>query len=470
MDIAFAPSACGLGLNISPSSVIFTNATAAKPDSQIVTLTNVGTCEEQIESINVVSGEGVFSVDQAALPNGSTITSNESKTFTIRYNPVSGCVVESGAVTVKVASSLTPFQIGLSTKCEAGSILVSYDGQENGALDFTDVESGDTLTKVINILNEGPAVMKITGWWEVPQDPDGVNYTVKCEKPAESEGGLPTPLPQGPAAIKAGASVDCMVTYKGSLNGLNASFVMTYENPDFQVLEVPMFGGKPKSCFDVAPGSASSLVALDFIGAKSDDVTGSYVVYNCGNAPLTLSNVWLEDAFGQGQDSKYWTLSNPWAGDVEVGVGGVYIIDMVMNVQDQEIEPRGSMFIDYVDSFGNPTTHGAVGLRGFVSPSETEPVADLTVLEGGSVALGTSITLSAAGSEEGSSPISGYVYYLTDRPASSQLIVNGGLEPADALSITPDVAGDYEFAVRAVGGVEKYLSSTEVRASVTVTP
>ena len=141
-----------------------------------------------------------------------------------------------------------------------------------------------------------------------------------------------------------------------------------------------------------------------------------------------------------------------------------------MNVQDQEIEPRGSMFIDYVDSFGNPTTHGAVGLRGFVSPSETEPVADLTVLEGGSVALGTSITLSAAGSEEGSSPISGYVYYLTDRPASSQLIVNGGLEPADALSITPDVAGDYEFAVRAVGGVEKYLSSTEVRASVTVTP
>lgn len=467
--IEFALPKCRREPKVYPPSDIFLEAEVGKPEIKTFTVENSGTCACTVNSVKMVGGANVFTLTQD-FADGTELKPNASPvSFTVTYTSAGGAGTDQTQIQVEFDCQSQPTIIPITTQAaQAGNFEVSYDEKETkGFLDFTTVAPSTCEEKVVSIYNVGPAIMTVQTR-EVPEDLQGNFYTVTCAFPPAQEGAEPTPV-TGNAALAAGRTLECTVKYCATdAAGKNGTLTIAYVNPGPGTIEVPMFGGTPKPCFDFGPGDVSSQMALDFVAtAKGEAVDGRFMIYNCGNADLEVKAVRVEDAFGQGEASEYFTVDAALAFPLTVPVGGVQSVELTMVVNDNEPQVSSTMYIDYVDGSGATLVASNMNVRGFVAP--TVPVIAAALEASGEKKVGKELTLSGAASTPASEIGEGaYAFYLVDKPAGSQLIINGS--PGDATrDIIPDKAGKYVFALRVFAKTEPYIWSPEATVEVDVT-
>ena len=472
--IIAAPPSCQPDGKVSPPSATYFNATVSKPETKIFQVINTGTCATHVDSCEFTGGNlSKFTMTRKDNWSDGTELLPEADPgykpleFRVTYQPTPDSNGDKAVINCIFRDRPTsPQTIVLSTEAQEGGFKISYDGQEsNGFLDFTDTDQG-CKKKTVNLFNVGPASMQVTGWsieTAEPEEGTFTHYSVVASLVREP----PQVIENPPAGLQAEASMDFEVEYCGSLNGMNAHLVLDFNFPESTTVRVPMFGGTKKSCFDYAPGDRKSPLTLRFIGDKDQAVDQDFVVYNCGNAPLTLTGMNVVDGFIKEDACEYWTVADAPTANVEIPVGGLKIYTATMQITDGELSPRCGLLIDYLDPNGEPATFGEVSLKGDIGPSESAPVADAGGPYAG--AAGQPITLSGAASTQGSSGIVGYYWYLVEKPATSQLIINGQPDSAPVRVITPDQPGTYKVALRVQGGLEKFLESDAATATIEVT-
>lgn len=467
--IEFALPKCRREPKVYPPSDIFLEAEVGKPEIKTFTVENSGTCACTVNSVKMVGGANVFTLTQD-FADGTELKPNASPvSFTVTYTSAGGAGTDQTQIQVEFDCQSQPTIIPITTQAaQAGNFEVSYDEKETkGFLDFTTVAPSTCEEKVVSIYNVGPAIMTVQTR-EVPEDLQGNFYTVTCAFPPAQEGAEPTPV-TGNAALAAGRTLECTVKYCATdAAGKNGTLTIAYVNPGPGTIEVPMFGGTPKPCFDFGPGDVSSQMALDFVAtAKGEAVDGRFMIYNCGNADLEVKAVRVEDAFGQGEASEYFTVDAALAFPLTVPVGGVQSVELTMVVNDNEPQVSSTMYIDYVDGSGATLVASNMNVRGFVAP--TVPVIAAALEASGEKKVGKELTLSGAASTPASEIGEGaYAFYLVEKPAGSQLIINGS--PGDATrDIIPDKAGKYVFALRVFAKTEPYIWSPEATVEVDVT-
>lgn len=468
MHIKLQPPSCQPEPRVEPPKDTFFNATSAKPETKTFQITNIGNCDTTVTKIDLSAPTTKFSVIQS-FPDGQLLKHQyqqdyEPLIFQVKYTPTA--TSDNDQVTVRVYTSDrpgSPIEVPLSTKLEKGSFIVSYCTTELGYIDFKDVGS-QCETCIVNVINEGPASMTIKGI-AVPEDEEETHYKLSAELVGNPPQTIQNPKTQAIGLVE-GRSVDIEVEYCGSLEGLNATLEINYTNPEHGIIEIPMFGGKEKSCFDIAPGHAAKPLVMQFHGAASAEITRDFVLYNCGNAPLTIHEFRFQNAFEQ--PTEYWSMMDPPAGDLTIGAGGLQVLTVKMIVTDGEIEPSGVMYIDYTDHLGTKIENYGVTLQGVIGSTATPPTA--VAESSGDAVVATQHELIGINSQPGSEGIAenGYVWYLVAKPAGSQVIVNGGADDPNVKWI-PDLPGTYTFELLVHGNSGDFLYSAPASVSVTAT-
>jgi hypothetical protein len=391
-------------------------------------------------------------------------------TFRVRYKPNINSTNDSIMYAIYTSDPIkNPVYLTLSTKIEGCGYEVSYSTQAQGYLDFTKVENG-TKTLKVNILNKGPAAFTIvTGGVTFPGDPEGSHYSWDICFPladgSENCGNTP------PVALGEEKSLDIKVTYKpATVDGLNTNLQIDYSCGGKHSFLIPAYGGDPKPCFDFAPGNSDSPNHIQFTGEKGAEIPRKFVVYNCGNTDLTLTKMVIHDDFYPNDPSDYWTVTNAPAGATIIPVFGLMVFDMLMTVDDKSTTVGGMIDITYLDK--NDVEVNAVGvvLQGIVDPPGTKPTAHAGVpSDHAGATVGEPINLSGIASEPGSEGLweKGYLWYLLQKPAASQIILNGA-PGSPGRTVIPDKAGKYVFGLQVHSAEEPFLYSDEVTIEVDV--
>ncbi len=473
--IRFFLSECAPRVRVDPSKDTFFNATVTKPEEKIFQIHNDGNCELVFDRVQEDHATSVFTlIDQpitgtAVAPKGAP--GYAPLTFTVRYQPNSTSADDKIKYFVYTSDEgNSPLPVTLSTKAEGGTYAVSYGTQASGVLDYTDVSAGEK-TITVNIYNDGPAVFTLTKLTMVG-DEEATHYTTAMEWPATGPGKFPEPIGGPPVALAQGKTVDIHVTYKAStLVGLNAKFLVNYNQPGASTFAIPAYGGDPKPCFDVAPGEAVSPVGVQFVGAQGEDITEHVVVYNCGNAPLSITNIRIEDDFYPDQPSSLWTLTDPGTTSFNLPVGGLQVLSLALNVSDNSLKAGGTLYIDYIDSGGSGVTFTGIDLQGMLDAEETTlPIADPgDAADYAGATAGQVLQLDGTGTTAGSEGLyeKGYLWYLLARPAGSLMILNGA-PGLPIRTIIPDVPGLYRIGLRVHGNSGNFLYSDEATVDITV--
>jgi hypothetical protein len=479
-DIRFYMSDCILKTGINPPSDTFFNATTSKPEEKIFEITNEGTCDLVVDSVVPEKQSSVFTLIDAPTP-GSIVKpvgdpGHQPLTFRVRYQPNASSVDDKITYLIYTNDpSANPVSLPLKTKLESGTYKVTYDTMAKGFLDFSDISPPDSKTITVNINNIGPAVFTLTKV-ELQDDSTNSHYTVEIQQPATSPGGFPTPKTL-PFALAEGKSLEVLVTYTGATAaGLNTGIKFSYNQPDLGTFTIPAYGGSPKPCFDFAPGNSESPQIMQFNKGHEDDsstaVTSDFVIYNCGNAPLSVVDIKIEDDFYPDQPSKVFSLTSPGAAAANIPVGGLQVYSLTMQVTDNSPTVGGTMYIDYVDQVGTTVTFTGVDLQGIPSNSVILPIANPgTAADYAGAKVGNVLTLNGSGSTGGGEGLykKGYLWMLKARPAGSQVILNG--PPDTPLPIViPDMAGDYTFGLTVHGESGGTLFGNEAEVTVTVAP
>jgi hypothetical protein len=472
--VTFRPFQCIPAVRIDPLSDTFFNATSTNPETKTFKIENDGSCEVTIHKIEAVSTSAVFTLHQDFVNGTKVLPKDEAgymaASFRVTYKPNINSTNDSIMYAIYTSDPIkNPVYLSLGTKIEGCGYEVTYSTQAQGYLDFTKVEDG-TKTLKVNILNKGPAAFTIvTGGVNFPADPEGSHYSWDiCFPQADgSENCDNTP----PVALGEEKSLDIKVTYKpATVDGLNTNLVVDYSCGGKHSFLIPAYGGDPKPCFDFAPGTGDSPNPIQFAGEKGAEIARKFVVYNCGNKDLTLTKMVVRDDFYPDDPSDYWTVTNAPAGATVIPVGGLMVFDMLMKVEDKSSKVGGTMYITYLDKNDVEVDAVGVDLQGIVDPLGSKPTAYAGVpADHAGATVGAPINLSGVGSEPGSEGLyeKGYLWYLLQKPAASQNILNGA-PGSPGRTVIPDNAGKYLFGLQVHSSGGDFLYSDEVTIEVDV--
>jgi len=471
-DYIFTLKDCAPQVRVDPPSDTFFNATVTKPEEKIFQIHNDGNCELIFDRVQESQATSVFTLVDAPITGAKVPPKGDPAyaplLFKVRYQPNANSTNDSISYMVYTSDEAhNPVTVPLNTKSESGNFIVTYGTQASGFLDYTDTDSGEK-TITVNIYNEGPAVFTLTQV-NMVGDEMGTHYTTAIEKPAAAAGEFPTPVTNLPLALAQGKSVDILVTYKAAtMTGMNAQLEVQYNQPDNTSFSIPAYGGDPKPCFEMAPGDKNSPVGIQFVGNGGETVSQNVVIYNCGNAPLSITDVRIEDDFFPDQPSSIWTMTDPTSTAWDIPVGDLQVLKLDMLAPENELKAGGTLYIDYVDTGGTTVTFTGIDLQGVLDASDiTLPTAVPGAYTGAQA--GQNLDLNASGSTPGSEGLyeKGYLWYLLKRPAASQLILNGAPGLPNR-TIMPDQPGEYTFGLRVHGSSGKFLYSDEATVNVTV--
>jgi len=470
-DYIFTLSDCAPQVRVDPPSDTFFNATVTKPEEKIFQIHNDGNCPLVFDRIEESQATSVFTLVEAPITGAEVLPKGDPNyaplLFKVRYQPNSASAKDSISYEVYTSDDAHyPVNVPLTTQSEGGSFIVTYGTQASGFLDFTDTSAGNK-TITVNIYNEGPAVFTLTKATMVG-DESGSHYSTTMEKPAPM-GEFPEPVTTLPLALAQGKSVDIHVTYNAAtIAGMNAQLEIQYTQPDYSTFTIPAYGGDPKPCFEMSPGDATSPVGVQFVGEGGEAVSQNVVIYNCGNAPLSITDIRIEDDFFPDQPSTIWTLTDPGSPAFNIAVGALQVLALEMNAPENEIKAGGTLYIDYVDTGGATVTFTGIDLQGVLNAADTTLPTAVTGTYTGAL-TGQTLALDASGSTPGSEGLyeKGYLWYLLARPAGSQVILNGAPGMPNR-TIIPDKAGTYTFGLRVHGNSGSFLYSDEATVDVVV--
>ncbi|HIA01361.1 MAG TPA: hypothetical protein EYN06_04385 [Myxococcales bacterium] len=474
--VTLKPYACIPGAWLNPPSDTFYNATPTNPETKTFKIENQGTCEFTVDKIEAMSTSSVFTLHQDFI-NGQKVDTTDAPgyapaKFRVTYQPNSNSAADTMTYAIYTSDpNNNPIYLSVGTKVEGCGYELSYSTQSQGFLDFTLVENG-TKTLTVNVLNNGPSTFSIvTGGINFSQDPDGTHYSWDLCLP-QADGSEMCDL-KPPVALAEGKSLDIKVTYKpATVDGLNTNLEVDYSCGGKHSFLIPAYGGDPKPCFDLAPGSGDSPNPIQFSGPKGEERLRNLVIYNCGNKDLTLTKVEIHDDFYPNDPSEYWTVINAPTGDVVIPVGGLHVLELLMKVTDNNSKVGGTLFMKHLDKNGVEIDAVGIDLQGIIDPLGTKPIADCgSAADYVGAKVGVPLLLSAANSQPGSEGLyeKGYLWYLLQKPAGSNVILNGA-PSTPGRTVIPDTAGKYKFGLQVHGMSGDFLYSDEVTVEVDVAP
>ena len=470
------------GAEVYPPYHAYLNATPAKPEPQTFKIENNGQCDVTVVDLRVSANTptNVFSLARVNdWPNGSVVIPQSEAgykplEFTVTYTPVATGAADKATLEVDVkldgSTDVRTIFVSLTSKVEESSFEVSYPGQAKGFLDYTTDLVGGKKTLTVKLCNTGDASLEVLGVL-FSGDENYTHYDYTAEFSALGPGELPTPIypkPPGagfPAGLTSGRCMDFHVTYTDTLAGLNATMVIRLGGS--QQATIPMFGGTPKSGFDIGPGGVASPTQVEFFGAKGEAINRRLVVYNTGNSDLIIKSVKVQDTFGLG----YFSVLNAPADGAQdvIGSAGLKVYDLQMNVGSDEKKVEDTVEFVYIDTTGVEVTF-ANPLKGYVGPDATPPIANPgTAADYAGAKVGQSLILDGTKSQPGSEGAifkDSHLWHLIAKPALSQVIVNGS--GPSLRTVVPDKAGTYTFGLVVYGSTGNKMQSAPATVDITV--
>ena len=469
--IRFVPAPIAPKVRIEPPSATFSTATLTTAEEKTFEIHNDGLAALQITKVELVpptgTGYSLVSPPELAHVQPKGAPGYAPIAFTVHYQPTFGASKETASVVV--TTNDVPATVALSATYDtppgASPCQFQWEGQDKGFLDFTDTPVG-SKTIAVTLKNLGTNVCTLS-YVAVPEDPTKAAYDVAITIPGDP----PIVVGSLPTAVGAGKEIRMDVTYTAGLQSLDATLVIDYQDPFPKQMTIPAHGGGPKPCFEMAPGSADAPMSLQLVAPPGNDFNRTFMVYSCGDAPLSILDVTLEDVGKEGAPSAVFSLVQP-APSLTIPPGGVQPYMVKMNSPETAATLPGKLTLTYAGLTGPKTV--VIPLNGIALAGISLPVANAGSSGDypGAVA-GQQILLDGSKSAPGADFIAenGYIWFLVSRPPDSQKILNGPAGPAQR-SFVPDVPGAYTFAlvVKTQGTVPYYSQEAIVTVYVEAAP
>ncbi len=471
--------ATGPSLQVTPASYQFGPILSVGTQKTGFTIRNLGTAPLVIYGVAFQQPTNAFmlmnvpKVGTQIDPDGWN-TANGPVTFQVLYAPTTPPDVN--AVVITSNDELQPeFVIPLKGDLELGEPSVTW--ADPGCVDFTTlVTAAQSCTKVIHVANVGKGaltldrpsiVASVSDAYSLEWFHGGGAQAASCGP----HNGNPISPTQAQSVLAAGASVDVAVTYVApGAKGQNASLALKYTTPYPGTFEVPLCGGAPKGEFDVAPPAGNTLYFFD-VAAEAKQKT--FVIMNKGNGNLLVHGVTFVKANQTDPDGAFTVKTA--VSEVTMDPFALLPVTVEFATTSGFAEPilNGRVDISYQDPLTASDQTSSYNLVGHNQDFEgiTLPVASGKA-DPATVKKGTQLTLDASASTGGTYPLwnQGYTWFVSAKPAESQIFLNHA-DGAAQVSVTPDVAGTYEFRVYvfSTDGASAFFYSDEAVVTVQVT-
>ncbi|MBM4398233.1 MAG: hypothetical protein FJ087_21410, partial [Deltaproteobacteria bacterium] len=326
-------------------------------------------------------------------------------------------------------------------------------------LDFTAVEEvGATCTKIVKLYNNGtggvtvdrpklrPTTQKSysVDWYKV----DAATTTGACTYTPAPNALIPASQTQ--FRLDPGDSVDVAVTYNSpGGNGESGTLVIEYHQPFAGTAEVQLCGGAEKCNLELSPPTGTQLV---FHGNVPDVKKKTLVLMNKGNGACTVNYVRVPDDLQACDVEGSFVVNPPVNGTAVPAFGLVPVtVEFRTDLDEKFVISNCQVEVSYVDSLTGTEQFPRINMTGHRGDFEGVdlPVAvpeALPLVEGEPFVKGVPFTLDGSGSTTGTHPIfeDGYRWFVTAKPAGSQVFLNEQAGPAQT-TVTPDATGQYEF-------------------------
>ncbi len=450
--LPIAPVAKEPKINVNPKSYTFLNATHAVPETQTFSITNQGSEALIIYKVDWAQGNPEFTLVDRPVPNAEVpaqdIAPDANVIFVVRYQPLDNETNDRAVIEIH---SNDPKQsivgVELKSKLLPGKLNVSYEDMLKGFVDFQAlINAGEQNTKAINLYNEGPGPIRITGMQVEPPEAAGV-YKLFVQETSKD----PVPYDTNERwGIADEASLDVLVEYTApGPEGIDGTLVIYYENPYQSTVEFPLKGGNAKPDLTVYPSTQEQTTALQYHTdgpAKSRTV----VLSNRGVATVKVTSIRLErpPAF-EGQPEEFQITNMP---TVPLDLPGLSLLPLEVRykAESDAVIAETNLVVAYLDASGTETIWN-VRLTGYKEPGAgiVLPVADPGMpSDYAGAVVGAEVQLDAMGSAPGDAQIastSGYVWYLASKPTQSAVNLNRATGPTT--SFIPDKAGSYRVVL-----------------------
>lgn len=304
LEVPIRTGEAAVDLIISPNQLLFNADDDASPQTQGVTVQNVGNVPVSITDVLLMEGTSAdFSLvgDSAARP---TLNDGDAVTYEVQYAPV-GENRDEGTLVIVTDSEYGQILIPLDGVQPSPEIFVSPDSVVFGAVDLN--SQSDPVSVLIE--NQGSRALRVTGV-EFSLAQPGVNEQFTIQ-------GLPETFP---IEIAPDGAYELTLLYHPTEDGQHATNLVIQSNDidEPQVL-VPVAGRVRKPCISVNPLD----VSFGAVSLQQESARSPIQITNCGDLPLLLSEIVLE---GEGFD---WApIGGGARADIEVpprGVTGVEV-------------------------------------------------------------------------------------------------------------------------------------------------
>ncbi len=447
--------ATGPSLQVTPASYQFGPILSVGTQKTGFTIRNLGTAPLVIYGVAFQQPTNAFmlmnvpKVGTQIDPDGWN-TANGPVTFQVLYAPTTPPDVN--AVVITSNDELQPeFVIPLKGDLELGEPSVTW--ADPGCVDFTTlVTAAQSCTKVIHVANVGKGaltldrpsiVASVSDAYSLEWFHGGGAQAASCGP----HNGNPISPTQAQSVLAAGASVDVAVTYVApGAQGQNASLALTYTTPFPGTFEVPLCGGAAKGEFDVAPPSGDTMY---FFAGAAQAKQKTFVILNKGNGTLLIHGVTFVKLNETDPDGVF-SLQPP-VGEFTMGPWSLLPVTVQFSTSPGFPEPilNGRVDISYRDPLTEADQVSSYNLVGHNDDfaGVTLPVAHAVAVPA-NPKVGQQLTLDASGSTGGTFPLwtQGFTWFVSNRPAASRVFLDHA-DGAAQVSLTPDVAGVYEFRV-----------------------
>jgi len=442
-------------IEVSPSSYTFLNATEAKPETQIFEITNKGSAALKFTSVGLQSPNDEFTVLDTPAPGAEILPPSEMAgaklTFKIRYQPKDDVVPDQAVILLRTNDPSQPeVQITVKSKILLGKLVITYEDQAKGYVDFAEVLNvGEQLDKSVNLRNEGVGPIRILGGSIEPDE--GGAYTLFVQKIGED----PETFEKNDVrSIKSGASLDVVVRYTSpGPEGADRELQVRYENPYQSELGLPLVGGTAKPSLAVYPSYGTFQASNLQFHSEGESTTRTIVLANEGLAPATINDVSLSLPQAFKDEPMNFELIGKPSMPLVLGPLSLQPIEIRFLAEGDAVISKADLSIDYLDATST-TTEWNIALAGYKqAPLEGAPTITLPTADPGTpedhadATVGSEILLNGTKSLDGDAYIqsNGYTWYLAEKPIGSAVKLN--TVTGSTSGFIPDQQGNYKVVL-----------------------
>jgi hypothetical protein len=448
-------------VDVYPPSKKFLNAQYECQDFEI---SNHGNADLVFLGVKLEKQSNRFEVKDWPNQGDVVAPGGEPLSFKVCYTPIDN-EPEVNLVSVATNDPITPeFKVSIRCQPVGGELKVSYATMETlGYVDFTGVTQGyGQETVIVQALTaaECTEIGKVCGGpvklMDLNVNPEAAREAYSWKMQKSVGGGSYQDVTNSAVkdqliasqkflySVPAGQSVEIIITYNSDFSAQgNGTLDLDYATPVTGTYSLNLFGGEPKSRFDLAP--ANDQLHFDISAAEAK--TLSAVVYNNGNAALVVKGVAVKGKWTE-TSTDFVLADAGQAAGFQVPPFSLVEIPVTFQYASGEPTPTGKLDLVYEDAgvgdvartlwlYGHPDL-------GLVLP-QAKPVAPVNAVAGATVEMDGTTSTATPGSD-----IAEFVWFLTAKPEGSKAslnVIKASNDSGGRAAFVPDKPGQYEVVL-----------------------